>query len=157
MKKAFLVLMIPFFIISCADEKSEDTPTPSSPSVVNIPPIIVSCSTATNCADNSANGKTVSAFYFDSSTQTVYAYGTASVSCGGGTCTGTINSWTDSSLTNTVSTINAGNYNVSIGIDMDGNLSSSDSGEPNCYQYVLAKVTIDSSTTSLTPSPWTDK
>jgi hypothetical protein len=154
----FLILLLS--IVGCAKE-SDDNDSSSGGATTIIPDVTFSCSNSTNCADDSANAKVTYVVFYKVACSSIgspnstnaYALGAGSTSCSGGTCTGTVSTFTDFE-SNSVSTVDAdvSTMTVYAYIDINDN-SSPDSGEP----YYCADNVDFTTAISMTGGTWTNQ
>lgn len=157
-KKFFCMLMIAILSlsVSCEDDEEDDDPVAQA-TQVDLPTVTFTCSSATKCGDDSADGKTAYVTFIDSNSN-VAAAGAALVSCTSGTCTATISSFVDSN-SNTVTQVDEGKYYVSAAVDVDADNTPGNNGDPVDTTYYIGSggLTLDSNTgSSLTFNSWTD-
>ena len=150
MNKFILWCLFAMITVACSDSSSDSDGNSNNGSKeqVNIPQIELTCKNSFNCANNVADGKPAIAYYYMDST--VYAWGTARVSCTSGTCVGTINSWQENAQDTTAKIkIPSGDYNIAVGIDLNGDADFEDVGEPISNLHVDGKRLINSSTPAI--------
>jgi len=148
-KKIIFILGSVFLLSSCGSTKS-----------VNIPNVNVSCDSATDCMDTSADGKPVLMALFkelcavieSSTTVTPFKTGASTIDCTGGPCVATVSSWNEGETSTAATMISAGTYGLASFIDTGGNVDEPDSGEP----FVCKDVTISDDTALDLTSGWVD-
>ena len=147
------------WLVSCSSDETSSTAC-SSENLV-IPTITVSCSktgNATDCVDNSADGRQFFAFWMPATSDcngfkpnsTAGAYyvrnkGTVKVSCDSSACTGSVSSWVDKNDAD-ATTMTGGNVKACVYIDTDSD-GAQDTGEPVKHEG-LANYTSCSTVTS---------
>lgn len=143
----FSFMLILSFVTSCDFiDRSEDNPAESG---LLIPKLTISCSGATECSNNNAQGKLAHVLIVAVSSGSTYAIGQTSVTCNSGTCSGEITSYKNASLT-TITRMPEGAYRLSVFIDskspFDGNASV---GEARSTQYITTPLMFIAPTPSV--------
>jgi len=122
---------------------------------VPIPTVTINCSTASDCSDMTANGKTTTAVYYTGSTFVVS--GQTTVTCVGGVCSGIIDSWVINGTTTPRTTILPFNYNLQVRIDTNSN-GQFDESEPESFDYHPdTTIAVGSDVSNITVLDWRDE
>ena len=113
-------------LILCGVSCSSDDTTSTTPSY-NVYDFSITCNASQDCQDNSANNATARAAWTKqacpaTSSTTYLSIGTGTVSCTGGTCTGTVSNYSTAQL-------EEGDYSVVVYIDTNSS-GTPNTGEP---------------------------
>jgi hypothetical protein len=113
--KLAMCLSVLLIVVSCGNDSNSNTESTEN----YLPTFNISCATpATACANNSANGKRVSAGWYLENGLNLKAAGGAYLTCSNGVCTANISDWT---IKDGKTTIPDGNYTITVCVDMNNN------------------------------------
>lgn len=153
--KLLLVVLLSTSLVNCIG--SEDSDDSSSSDTMGS--LSITCSSSSDCADNSADdssGKAYAAFLnvscasFTGTNSQMEIWGSGSASCSGGTCTASISSWYDSS-DNATTDVPSGTVAVFTYIDTN-NDEEPTNGEP--YECVDSQSASSSDSSVTITDEW---